>query len=66
MAESVVKQVTEAPGDVLKTVKTKPVTALVVGLIAVSLVVLIEIFYPGAITGRVRSLFNMAGVKGKS
>lgn len=65
MAE-VITQVKEAPGDILKTVKGKPVTALVIGLIVLSLVVLIEIFFPGAITGRIRAVFNMVGVKGKA
>jgi hypothetical protein len=66
MAEGVVAQIKEGPGDVVSTVKNKPVTALVVALIAVSLVVLIELFFPGAITGRIRSMFNAVGVKGKS
>jgi hypothetical protein len=66
MAEGVVAQIKEGPGDVVSTVKNKPVTALVVALIAVSLVVLIELFFPGAITGRIRSMFNAVGVKGKA
>lgn len=66
MAESVTTQVTEAPKDVIKTVKSKPVTALVIALITVSAVVLIEIFFPGAITGRIRNAFNMVGIKGKA
>lgn len=66
MTEGVVAQAKEGVGDVVKTVKNKPITALVVALISVSLVVLIEIFYPGAITGRIRAVFNMAGVKGKA
>jgi hypothetical protein len=66
MAEAVTTQVAEAPKDVLNTVKHKPVTALVVALIAVSAVVLLEIFFPGVITGRIRAAFNMVGVKGKA
>jgi len=66
MAEGVVTQVKEAPGDVVSTVKNKPVTALVVALIAVSFVVLVEIFFPGEITGRIRAMFNAVGVKGKA
>ncbi len=66
MAEGIVAQAKEAPGDVVKTVKNKPVTALVVGLITLAIVVLIEIFFPGAITGRIRAVFNMAGIKGKA
>lgn len=64
MAESVVKQVTSAPAEVVATVKRTPVTAVVVALIAVSAVVLIEIFYPGAITGKIRRAFGMVGIKG--
>lgn len=66
MAEGVVAQIKEGPKDVLNTVKHKPVTALVVGIIVLALVVLIEIFYPGAITGRIRAMFNAVGVKGKA
>jgi Flp pilus assembly pilin Flp len=66
MAEGIVAQAKEGVGDVTHTVTKKPVTALVVALIAVSLVVLIEIFFPGAITGRIRSMFNAVGVKGKA
>jgi hypothetical protein len=66
MAEGVVAQVKEAPGDIVKTVKHKPITALVIATITLALVVLIEIFFPGAITGRIRGLFNMVGVKGKA
>jgi hypothetical protein len=62
----VVTQAKEGLKDVVNTPKTKPVTALVVALISVSLVVLIEIFFPGAITGRIRAVFNMAGVKRKA
>ncbi len=65
MAE-VTTQVADGVKAPLATLKAKPVTAVVVALITVSLVVLIEIFYPGAITGRIRSVFNMAGVKGKA
>ena len=66
MAEAVTTQASDGVKDVVKTVKNKPITALVVALIAVSAVVLLEIFFPGAITGRIRSVFNMAGVKGKA
>ena len=66
MAEGVVAQAKEAPGDVIKTVKDKPVTALVVGVIVLALVVLLEIFFPGVITGRIRAMFNAVGVKGKA
>jgi drug/metabolite transporter superfamily protein YnfA len=64
MAETVVAQLKEGPGDVLRTVKNKPFTALVVGVIVLALVVLLEIFFPGAITGRIRALFGMVGIKG--
>jgi hypothetical protein len=66
MAEGVVAQAKEAPKDIATTVKNKPVTALVVGLIVVSLVVLLEIFVPGVITGRIRAMFGAVGVKGKA
>ena len=66
MAEGVVAQAKEGATDVAKTIKDKPITALVVALIVTSLVVLIEIFFPGAITGRIRAMFNMVGVKGKA
>jgi hypothetical protein len=64
MAEGVVSQIKEGPGDVIKTVRHKPFTAIVVGFITLALVVLLEIFYPGVITGRIRNLFGMVGVKG--
>jgi hypothetical protein len=66
MAEGIVAQAKEGLGDVVKTPTKKPVTALVVALVTVSVVVLIEIFFPGAITGRIRNMFAMAGVKGKA
>lgn len=62
----IVAQAKEGLKDVVNTPKTKPVTAAVVALVTLSLVVLVEIFYPGAITGRIRAVFNMAGVKGKA
>jgi RsiW-degrading membrane proteinase PrsW (M82 family) len=64
MAEGIVAQAKEAPGDIAHTVKHKPVTALVIAVITLSLVVLLEIFFPGAITGRIRAMFNAVGVKG--
>jgi hypothetical protein len=66
MAEGVVAQVKEGPGDVLKTVKSKPITALVIGFIVLSLVVLIELFKPGALTGPIRKMFGMVGITGKA
>jgi len=66
MAEGIVTQAKEGVSDVGHTITKKPVTALVVALIAVSFVVLVEIFFPGAITGRIRAMFNAVGVKGKA
>ncbi len=66
MAESVVAQAKEGVNDALKTPMKKPITALVVALIAVSAVVLLEIFFPGVITGRIRGLFTTVGVKPKA
>ncbi len=64
MAEGAVTQLKEGVAAPLKGLKSKPIAALVTALVVVSVVVLIEIFYPGAITGRVRKVFNMVGVKG--
>jgi hypothetical protein len=64
MAESVVTQVKEGAKDIVKAPFHKPVMALTVALLVTSIVVLIEIFAPGAITGRIRKLFGMVGIKG--
>lgn len=63
MAE-VVTQIKEGAGAPIAALKSKPVAALVTALVVVSMVVLIEIFYPGAITGRIRRAFSAVGIKG--
>ena len=64
MAEGVVAQVKEGVTAPAKALRSKPLMALTVALVAVSIVVLIEIFKPGLITGKIRKAFGMVGIKG--
>lgn len=64
MAEAVTTQLKEGATAPVKALRSKPIAALTTALVVLSVVVLIEIFYPGAITGRIRKVFNMVGVKG--
>lgn len=62
MAESVVAQIKAAPGEI----KRFPVLALTIGAIALLLVLLIEAYKPGVITGPFRALLSAVGVRGKA
>jgi hypothetical protein len=64
MAESAVGQLKDVPGTVTGTLRSKPLLALGVAVSVLAIVVLIEILYPGAITGKIRKAFNMVGIKG--
>ena len=60
MAEGVVAQIKSAPGDI----KRMPWAALTIGAIFLFLVLLLEAFKPGLVTGPFKALLRMVGVKG--
>jgi len=62
MAEGVVAQVKGAPGEI----KRFPWMSLTIGAIFLLLVLLIEAFKPGLITGPFKALLSAVGVKGKA
>lgn len=64
MAEAVTTQLKEGATEPFKALRSKPIMALTAALVIVSIVVLIEIFKPGLITGKIRKVFGMVGVKG--
>ncbi len=63
MAESVVAQVKDIPGTALDSVKKTPVLAIGISLLVLTLVLLIEAFKPGIITGPIRRMLRAVGVK---
>ena len=60
---SVVSQVTEAPKVALSSVKSKPIMAIGVSFLVLTLVLLIEAYKPGVITGPIRRMLRALGVK---
>lgn len=60
---SVVADVKTGVMDVPKTIKSKPIVALAVGFTVLVLVLLIEAFKPGLITGPIRRMLQAVGVK---
>jgi len=63
MAESVVTQVKEVPGTIVSTVRRTPVLAIGVMVVTLLLVLLLEAYKPGLITGPLRKLLVAVGVK---
>jgi uncharacterized membrane protein (DUF485 family) len=63
MAESVVTQVKEVPGTLVSTVRRTPVLAIGIMFMVLFIVLLIEAYKPGLLTGPVRSLLTAIGVK---
>lgn len=59
MSEGVIAQVKAAPGDI----KRFPWMALTIGAIFLVLVLFIEAFKPGLVTGPFRALLHAVGVK---
>lgn len=60
---SVVADVKTGALDVPKTIKAKPLVALTVGFVVLTLVLLIEAFKPGLITGPIRRMLRALGAK---
>ena len=60
---SVVADIKAGAMDVPNTIKSKPLVALVVGFLVLTLVLLIEAFKPGLITGPIRRMLQAIGVK---
>jgi len=60
MSESVSTQVK----DILPTAKNSPILALGIGILFLIIVIVIEIFKPGLITGTIRKGLSYVGVKG--
>lgn len=58
MAESAVAEIKAAPKEFMST----PLKAITVGLIFLILVLILEHFKPGIITGPVKSLLGMVGL----
>ncbi len=63
MAESVVAQVKDVPGTVVRTVKNTPVLAIGVMFAVLLIVLLIEAYKPGLLTNPVRKVLGIVGVK---
>jgi len=63
MADGVVAQVKDIPGTAIDAVKKTPVLAIGISLLVLTLVLLIEAFKPGIITGPIRRMLGMLGVK---
>lgn len=59
MAESAISEIKSAPGEFTH----MPWKAITVGLIFLILVLTLEAFKPGLITGPIKSLLNMVGIK---
>lgn len=59
MAEGAVAEVKSAPKEFVR----EPWKALAVGLIFLILVLVVEAFKPGLITGPIKSLLSMVGIK---
>jgi hypothetical protein len=62
MAESVVTQVKEVPGTLVSTVRRTPVLAIGIMFMVLFLVLLLEAYKPGLLTGPVKSLLHAIGV----
>jgi hypothetical protein len=60
---SVVGDVKEGALDIPRTIKNKPVVALAVGFFTLLLVLFIEAYRPGLITGPIKKLLTAVGVK---
>lgn len=62
MAEGVLAQAKEGLTEVPHQLMSKPITALVAGIVFLLLVLTIEAFKPGLITGPIKSLLNKVGI----
>ena len=60
---SVVADVKTGALDVPKTIKSKPVVALTIGFVTLTLVLMLEAFKPGLITGPIRRMLQAIGFK---
>jgi hypothetical protein len=60
MAEGVVKEIVTAPKQFL----SHPVVAISIGVFFLLMVLLLEAFKPGLVTGPFKSFLRMVGVKG--
>jgi hypothetical protein len=60
---SVVADVKAGALDVPRTIRHKPIVALVVGFLVLFLVLLVEAYKPGLVTGPIKKLLNAIGVK---
>jgi hypothetical protein len=63
MAETVVKQATEGPAVAFNTLRRTPVLAIGLMFIVLFVVLLLEAYKPGLLTGPVKRLLNAIGVK---
>lgn len=63
MAEAVLEQVKDIPKTLLNTTKKTPVLAIGVAVSVLVIVLLIEAWKPGLITGPIRSGLNKLGIK---
>lgn len=61
--ESVVTQVKEIPSTLVGSVKKTPVMAIGIAMSVIVIVLVIEAWKPGLITGPIRSGLNKLGVK---
>ncbi len=59
----VVAEIKEGAMDVPKTIRHKPIVAIVVGVLTLVIVLLIEAYSPGLITGPIRKGLQKLGVK---
>lgn len=59
MAEGVVAEIKAVPGDIRRT----PWTAIGIGILFLVLVLIIEAYKPGMITGPIKSFLAMFGIK---